>query len=207
MAKNKRFKCKTCKRFFNTKDNLKCKVVEHNGKNIGLCCSDCYEQWNKEEELKQINNKCLDEITEFMKKILFYKDNQILPSYFYTRLMDYNNGVIKTRDRKVKNMSKSGYPYVVINDAFKESRLNIVKAITTKKFESEKQKINYICAIIESRLNDCLEKYENAQKNKNKNDFEIDDARLEVLNDIEVEKSSQVERKCKPSLADFIDFD
>ena len=61
------------------------------------------------------------------------------------------------------------YPIDVIN-TFKANKFIILKAIKGKTFDSEDQKIAYICAIVSSRINDMYTRMKNAKKSEDKSE-------------------------------------
>lgn len=60
------------------------------------------------------------------------------------------------------------YPIEVILIAFKAYKAQIVKAIQNKDFESEENKMKYVCAVIRDKLNDVFTRYLNAKKSEEK---------------------------------------
>lgn len=62
------------------------------------------------------------------------------------------------------------YPINVIFNTFKANKFIILKAIKSKKFDSEDQKIAYICAIVSSRINDMYTRMKNAKKSEEKSE-------------------------------------
>ena len=62
------------------------------------------------------------------------------------------------------------YPIDVIFNTFKANKFIILKAIKGKTFDSEDQKIAYICAIVSSRINDMYTRMKNAKKSEEKSE-------------------------------------
>ena len=58
------------------------------------------------------------------------------------------------------------YPIDVIFNTFKANKYVILKAIKGKTFNSEDQKMAYICAIVSSRINDMYTRMKNAKKKR-----------------------------------------
>lgn len=56
------------------------------------------------------------------------------------------------------------YPFNVILMTFKANKTQIQNAIRNKDFDSERQKMTYICRIIRDKINDIYSRYLNAQK-------------------------------------------
>lgn len=70
------------------------------------------------------------------------------------------------------------YPLNVILLAFKANKFKILDGIRGKNFETEENKMKYICAIVRSNLNDVYTRYLNSQKSKEKSDM-VDTSILE----------------------------
>ncbi len=67
------------------------------------------------------------------------------------------------------NCEKYGnYPFNVILMTFKANKTHILNAIRNKSFESEANKMSYVCAIVRDKLNDIYSRYLNAQKTQEK---------------------------------------
>lgn len=62
------------------------------------------------------------------------------------------------------------YPIDVIFNTFKANKYVILKAIKGKTFNSEDQKMAYICAIVSSRINDMYTRMKNAKKSEEKSE-------------------------------------
>lgn len=60
------------------------------------------------------------------------------------------------------------YPCFIILMTFKANKTQILNAIRGKTFESEQNKMSYICAIVRDKLNDMYTRYLNAQKTQEK---------------------------------------
>ena len=60
------------------------------------------------------------------------------------------------------------YPFNVILMTFKANKTFIQDAIKNKEFNSERQKMSYICAIVRNKINDMYSRYLNAQKTQEK---------------------------------------
>lgn len=60
------------------------------------------------------------------------------------------------------------YPIDVVFNTFKANRFIILNAIKGKSFETEEQKVAYICAIVNSRINDMYTRMKNAKKSEEK---------------------------------------
>ena len=62
------------------------------------------------------------------------------------------------------------YPIDVIFNTFKANKYVILKAIKGKTFNSEDQKMAYMCAIVSSRINDMYTRMKNAKKSEEKSE-------------------------------------
>ena len=60
------------------------------------------------------------------------------------------------------------YPWNVILMTFKANKIKIQNAIKNKNFESERQKMTYVCTIVRDKINDMYSKYLNVQKTQEK---------------------------------------
>ena len=60
------------------------------------------------------------------------------------------------------------YPINVILLTFKANKLQILNAIKGKDFESEENKMKYVCAIVRDKLNDMYTRFLNSQKSQEK---------------------------------------
>jgi YHS domain-containing protein len=158
-------KCRVCG------ENITFKSVEegrhikitYNDKNYYFCCEEHCGQYMKQLKAMELYYKERDDIDIFVKQnIMFYKDNQKLPTYFFDRLADLNNGTDRGKegDREVKNGERKGYPMPVILQTFKSQRDTILYWFRNKSFKNEKQKLNYMWKIIEGNINDEYEKWE-----------------------------------------------
>lgn len=121
---------------------------------------------------KEQEKKEFDKLYEYIKKeILQYPNEIALPKYLIMRLKGLREGkFIVNKKTKVK----ADYPYSTILLTFKFCKNNILKAIETKSFKNEQNKINYIMVIIENNINDVvlrLKSKEKAEKEAEKADM------------------------------------
>jgi hypothetical protein len=153
-----RVKCKSCKKGINK--NIAIPVFfEESKRNYYFCCEDCRISYfkKKQEELKQqkineLERQGLSLVYEYVRRELFgYTEKQQLPKSFITRLQDLRNGTM--RGKSFHRQSKNGYDYEVIFETFKKND-KLVRYCLTNKLSSanESQKLNYIMAIIESKI-------------------------------------------------------
>ena len=66
-----------------------------------------------------------------------------------------------------KHKKQCDYPCNVILMTFKANKIVIQNAIKGKIFESERNKMLYICAIVRDKIDDIYKRYLNAQKTHN----------------------------------------
>ncbi len=93
-----------------------------------------------------------DKLYKYVKKeILFYDDSQSIPPSLVLRLKGLAKGKY-IENRKIKD--KANYSFEVILYTFKICGPAVLKAISNKEFENEKNKFNYICKIVENNIND-----------------------------------------------------
>lgn len=110
--------------------------------------------------------KQFDELYQYVRKeILLYDDTQSIPSDLVLRLKGLSTG--KLLENK-KQTDKANYSYKIILYTFQICKPKIMSAIHGKDFSSERQKFNYICAIVENNLNDVYMRVERAKKSETK---------------------------------------
>lgn len=78
-------------------------------------------------------------------------------------------------NRLIENQAE--YPYKIILYTFQICRPRILAALSGKTFESEMQKVNYICAIVKNNINDVYEMV----KRKERNDEKVENMDTEIL--------------------------
>ena len=93
-----------------------------------------------------------DKLYQYVKKeILLYDDSQSIPSSLILRL----KGLTKGKYIENKNIEdKANYSYEIVLYTFQICRPSIMSAIANKVFETENNKFNYICKIVENNIND-----------------------------------------------------
>ena len=84
---------------------------------------------------EQQRKQCIDKMYDYMGYQSFMK----IPTIFYKKLKDWE-----------------GYGYHVIYRAMLLAESGIQKALTSKEFDSEFNKVTYLSAIIQNQLNDAL---------------------------------------------------
>ena len=105
-----------------------------------------------------------DELYQYVKKeILFYDDSQAMPSNFVLRL----RGLTKGKYIDNKNIeNKADYSFKVILYTFQICKPSIMQALSTKTFQNEMNKINYICKIVENSINDVYLRLDKVKKSE-----------------------------------------
>ena len=107
-------------------------------------------------------------------------------------------GLQKGKDVANNNIEDNGfYPFDVILMTFKANKLKIQNAIKNKEFDSERQKMTYICTIVRGKINDMYSRYLNAQKTQEK--VESVDTSIMTYDGAEY-KSHNTERKTNKRL-------
>ena len=105
-----------------------------------------------------------DELYQYVKKeILFYDDSQAMPSNFVLRL----RGLTKGKYIDNKNIeNKADYSFKVILYTFQICKPSIMQALSTKTFQNEMNKFNYICKIVENSINDVYLRLDKVKKSE-----------------------------------------
>lgn len=119
-----------------------------------------------------------DKLYQYVKKVLGYSDDMVLPKFAVMRLKGLKDGKFFANN-KVK--SKANYDYNVIYFTFVYCKDKIQKALQTKNFANEQNKFNYIMAIVENNINDVVIRLKNAKKVEEKiKKVEIEDCGIKV---------------------------
>ena len=114
-------------------------------------------------KMTEVEKKEWSELYNYVKKeILFYDDNQNIPQNICRKLKGIRTGKF-IENRLIENQAE--YPY------------RILAALSGKTFESEMQKVNYICAIVKNNINDVYEMV----KRKERNDEKVENMDTEIL--------------------------
>lgn len=168
-------KCKYCGEVIKKEDLIIKIEVTPKGKEKKIKIHrQCEKEYDDLMQFKANELKWFDELYLHVKVILDYTDEQLLPNYLITRLQDLRNGTVMQKGigRIVK--SKEGYRYEVILDTFLSQSDKIEWAFNNKQFKNEKNKINYMMAIIENNINDnyiYFKEKENLQIRKKQNNL------------------------------------
>lgn len=108
-----------------------------------------------------------DELYHYVKKdILNYEDDMKLPRFLILRLYGLKDGKF-VANNKIQPLAN--YTFNEILMTFKINKITINNALSnSRKFKDEKHKINYVMAIIESKINDIAIRYRNIENSKEK---------------------------------------
>lgn len=108
-----------------------------------------------------------NELYQYVKKdILNYDENMKLPRFLILRILGLKNGKF-VANNKIQPLAN--YTFNEILMTFKINKITINNALSnSRKFKDEKHKINYIMAIIESKINDITIRYRNIENSKEK---------------------------------------
>lgn len=120
----------------------------------------------KSQKLTPLEIEQFDKLYQYVRsEILLYDKSQSLPSSQVLRL----KGMAKGKFIENKHVDdKADYSYEIILYTFQICKPTIMTAIASKIFESENQKFNYICKIVENNLNDVYLRVKNARKGDEK---------------------------------------
>ena len=113
------------------------------------------------------NSDFLEMCSWIEKELMGYTGTQRLHKKSCLRLQGLRKG------QSVANNSYEvygEYPLDVVFNTFKANKYIILKAIKGKTFESEDQKVAYICAIVSARINDMYTRMKNAKKSEEKSE-------------------------------------
>ena len=126
-------------------------------------------------KMTEVEKKEWSELYSYVKKeILFYDDNQNIPQNICRKLKGIRTGKF-IENRLIENQAE--YPYKIILYTFQICRPRILAALSGKTFESEMQKVNYICPIVKNNINDVYEMV----KRKERNDEKVENMDTEIL--------------------------
>lgn len=154
-------KCRYCEEFLLKKDAIILEKENSKGTKIKIFLhKECERDYKELMEYKANEIKWFNELYIYIQEdLLDYNKNQKLPKLLVTRLQDLRNGTIMQKGIGRICKSKEGYPYNIILDTFLSNSESIRWAFTNKDFKSEKNKINYMMAIIDSNINDTYIKF------------------------------------------------
>lgn len=115
---------------------------------------------------KDVDNKEWYELCAWVETNIFnYSKEQKLQKQASLAL----RGLQKGKPMGNNNIEDNGlYPLNVILMTFKANKTQIQNAIKNKSFDSERNKMLYVCSIVRDKINDMYSRYLNAQKTKEK---------------------------------------
>lgn len=106
------------------------------------------------------------DLCDYVKaSILEYSDDMKLPRFIILRLRGLEKGQFLA-NKKCEPYAK--YDCKTILYTFKSCKLEISRGIKGKDFKNEQHRFNYIMVIIESNINDMVNRLNNVQKSKEK---------------------------------------
>jgi hypothetical protein len=115
---------------------------------------------------KDVNNKEWYELCEWVERNIFnYSKDQKLQKQAALAL----RGLQKGKPMGNNSIEDNGiYPLNVILMTFKANKVQIQNAIKNKEFDSERNKMLYVCSIVRDKINDMYSRYLKAQKTQEK---------------------------------------
>ena len=144
---------------------------------------------------KKIEQEQWVELYEYIRKeILGYDKSLQLPRIFILRLKGLREGKF-CANTKSPSKSLGDYPYKSILIAFKMCKMDLIRVLSTKTFKDEAHKVNYLMAIIESKINDIcirIKKVENAQEKGEHIKINNDDNKAEYKHKTKEVKNSRL---------------
>lgn len=146
---------------------------------------------NEEPTQVEDNAQWVD-LYEYIRKDIFgYDKNTQLPRNLTLRLRGLRHGKFMVN----KSKPLGNYSYKLILITFKMCKLDIIRALTTKKFKAESHKINYVMVIIEDKINDTyirIKRVENAQEKGERIEINNDNNKAEYKHKTKVIKNSRL---------------
>lgn len=135
-------KCKHCRKKIMFEDDYE----EHEGEYIHADCIDDFLFKRKEVE-------DWDKVYKYVKlNLLKYPENMNLSPSQVNRLRGMRDG--KTGFKKGEKQQYNGYPFHIIYLTLLYKTKEIERALMTKEFKNEEQKVNYLVGIVANSIND-----------------------------------------------------
>lgn len=107
-----------------------------------------------------------DKLYQYVRKeILMYDEAQSIPQSLVLRLKGLSVGKY-IENKKIED--KAQYSYDIVLYTFQICKTMIFDAISNKNFNTEAQKFNYICKIVENNLNDVYMRVIKAKQSEKK---------------------------------------
>lgn len=138
---------------------------------------------------KKVDNEEWKLLYEYVKKeILEYESSKKVPRTMVLRLRGLRDGNFMSNKHNKNKLADYGYDIILLT--FKLNKITIKNGISNKsKFKDESHMINYIMAIVESKINDTLDRINKAKKSQNK--AEVIDINNEVENKATYKKKTK----------------
>lgn len=142
--------------------------------------------------------KKLGELYNFIKYEIFkYDEHQSLSPHLVTRLQGIRSGQFKPRKNSKVFGSNSGYNYETILLTFKVKKVDIINAISNNtKFPTQKNKEDYMIAIILNSINDVyFKQQEMEESNQRVSEIKIDiDNESEFINKTKINNNKVADK-------------
>lgn len=118
-------------------------------------------------KMSKLEKQQWDTLYEYIKnEILKYEKTMKLPKKLILRLIGLHEGKFMANN-KIKPMAQYGYDVILLT--FKLNKFDIINALSDKsKFKDESHMINYMMAIIESKINDTVLRLETVKTSSDK---------------------------------------
>lgn len=132
-----------------------------------------------------------DKLYDYVKNdILCYYD-KVLPKYMILRLRGLKNGKF-IANKNIRALANYSYNDILLT--FKIMKNNILSSIKDEsKFKDEKHKFNYIMIIIESNINDVVDRIKKSKLSENK----ISNIDVEISDNGYVKRDKKINDKFK----------
>lgn len=149
----------------------------------------------KTKKLTDVEKAQFDSLYQYVKKeILMYDATQSIPQSLILRLKGLSVGKF-LENKNIEN--KAQYSYEIVLFAFQICKPVIMGVISNKSFETESQKFNYICKIVENNLNDVYMRVNKAkqseEKIENMNTDNLSHCGAEYVQKTDTKKNSKLE--------------
>lgn len=148
-SKRRKAKCQLCRKEIFIDTAHKVEKVSGDGEKITnhyYCTKEKYEHYAS--ELKKYH----DTMLYFATDILEYEEGQVLPADLKKQVKELNNF----------------YPYEVIKKTLETQRNTLYSLVKTYQFKDESHMINYLMAVIKSKINDVYKAWEIERKQQQK---------------------------------------
>lgn len=150
----------------------------------------------KKTPMKETDKLEFDELYDFVKFSVFnYKKEQALPSVIVLRLKGMAEGKYIANN---KTKSYANYSFKVLLLTFKACMPKIISSTSNKNFNSDIQKFNYICKIVEPKINDIYNRLIEVERVNKKAE------RIEVINNNK--NGAEYQKKTKKTLKQLNDL-